>query len=206
MNLEEVKAFLEQNKSDSAVQEFVRGLNPVTLETVKNFAQVNDEAKNWLQSQKDSHFSTSLETWKKNNLDEVVMSKVKELYPEESEEQKRIRMLEQKLLETEQKGQREALKNKAISVLGEKKLPASLVDFFIGEDEDKTLANIALLEENYTPHIEALVNQQVEERFKGTGRQHIPGTEGKVSVGSSFAQQLNQQSAPATGVKSPWDN
>ncbi len=203
MNLEEIRAFLEQNKGDQTIQEFVRGLNPVTIDRVKDFATVNDEGRTWLQSQKDSFFSSSLETWRKNNLDEVVMTKVKELYPEESEDQKRIRLLEQKLAEAEQKEQRELLKNKAISIASEKKLPANLVDFFLGEDEEKTLANITLLEENYTPIIEARVNEQVEERFKGSGRTFTKGSDGEASVGSNFAKQFNEQKTAAP--KSPWD-
>nr|WP_285846070.1 DUF4355 domain-containing protein [Metabacillus idriensis] len=159
-----------------------------------------------MQSQKDSFFTSSLDTWKKNNLDDAVMTKVKELYPEESEDQKRIRLLEQKLAEAEQKEQRELLKNKAISIASEKKLPANLVDFFLGDDEEKTLANIAMLEQNYQPFIDEQVKEQVEKRFKESGRTFIPGSDGKPSVGSSFAKQINEQNPTPTDVKSPWDN
>ncbi|AOH54479.1 hypothetical protein ABE28_008950 [Peribacillus muralis] len=189
MNLEDIRSYLVQNKDNQDVREFVNGLNPVTIDRVKDFATVNDDGRNWLQSQKDSFFSSSLDTWKKNNLDEVVMGKVKELYPEETEEQKRIRLLEQKLEEAEKKEQRETLRNKALSLATEKELPTSLVDFFLGEDEEKTIANLAKLEDTFNPYIES----KVEQRFKDTGRKFQKGSNGDNSIATDIAKQRNEQ-------------
>ncbi|MBH0171031.1 DUF4355 domain-containing protein [Fictibacillus sp. 18YEL24] len=197
--LEEVRAFLEQNQGDQAVQEFVRGLNPVTVDRIKDLANSDNDTKAWLQAQKDSFFSTSLETWKKNNLDDLVMGKVKELYPDETEEQKRIKILEQKLEAAEKEKSLESLRNKAISLATEKGLPASLVDFFLGEDEEKTTENLAKLEETFNPYIESKVN----ERFKETGRNFTKGSDGKDTVGSSYAKSLNDQQK--TQEKTLWD-
>ncbi|MGE7880141.1 DUF4355 domain-containing protein [Peribacillus muralis] len=200
MNLEGITSYLEQNKDNQDVREFVNGLNPVTIDRVKDFATVNDDGRNWLQSQKDSFFSSSLDTWKKNNLDDVVMSKVKELYPEETEEQKRIRLLEQKLEEAEKKEKRETLRNKALSLATEKELPASLVDYFLGEDEEKTIANLAKLEETFNPYIES----KVEQRFKDTGRKFQKGSGGDISIGETLAKELNQKPNVETKLSNPW--
>lgn len=193
MELAAIKAFLEENGSNPEVQQFVEGLNPITPEKVKNFAGANPEIQGWLQSQKDSHFDKSIETWKKNNLDELVMGKVKELYPEETEEQKRIRMLEQKLAEAEGKEQREALRNKALTIATEKKLPTNLLDHFLGEDEETTLANLAKLEETLNPWVESQVNAEVENRFKDSGRKFQQGSGGETSTAATIAQKLNEQ-------------
>lgn len=196
MNLEEIKAFLSENQDSSDVKEFVKGLNPITIDRVKEFATVNEEGNRWLKQQQDSHWDKSIETWKKNNLDEIVMGKVKELYPEETEEQKRIRMLEQKLAEAEGKEQREALRNKALTIATEKKLPTNLLDHFLGDDEETTLANLAKLEETLNPWVESQVNAEVEQRFKDSGRKFQQGTGGETSTAASIALKHNEQKQP----------
>lgn len=193
MNLEEIKAYLSENQESSDVKEFVKGLNPVTIDRVKEFATVNEEGNKWLKQQQDSHWDKSIETWKKNNLDEIVMGKVKELYPEETEEQKRIRMLEQKLAEAEGKEQREALRNKALTIATEKKLPTNLLDHFLGDDEEATLANLAKLEETLNPWVESQVNAEVEQRFKDSGRKFQQGANSETSTAATIAQKHNEQ-------------
>ena len=204
MNLEDVKAFLSENGSNAEVKAFVEGLNPITTDKVKNFVNTDTEAKNWLQSQKDSHFDKSIETWKKNNLEPLVMDKVKEMYPEETEDQKRIRLLEQQLAEANNKEQRELLKNKAIEMATGKNLPANLVDYFLGKDEDETTANLAKLEETFNPFIETRVNAEVEKRFSDSSYKFNQGSDGKTSIGESIAKEFNKQPVQEAKVANPW--
>lgn len=203
MNLEEIKAYLSENQDSSDVKEFVKGLNPVTVDRVKEFATVNEEGTRWLKQQQDSHWDKSIETWKKNNLDEIVMGKVKELYPEETEEQKRIRMLEQKLEEAEGKEKRELLRNKALTVATEKNLPTNLLDHFLGADEEATLSNLSKLEETLNPWVKSQVDAEVDKRFKDTGRKFQQGSSGETSTAASIAAQHNKQQQSTQ--KSAWD-
>jgi len=57
------------------------------------------------------------------------------------------------------------LKNKALTIATEKKLPVQLIDFLIGQDEESTLQNLATFEEVWTQNLQALV----EEKLKTSG-------------------------------------
>ncbi|MED3441964.1 DUF4355 domain-containing protein [Bacillus subtilis] len=163
--LEEVKKFLEENKENEEVKAFVGELSAVSADKVEGFLET-DEGKRLIQPRLDSHFTKSLDTWKANNLDALVDAKVKELYPEETEEQKRIRKLEKELEDQKTAAQREKLLNKAVSYASEKQLPADVVEFFIGEDEESTMKNLGTFEEKYN----AALQKAIESKFQENGR------------------------------------
>ncbi|MFW2110372.1 DUF4355 domain-containing protein [Bacillus spizizenii] len=163
--LEEVKKFLEENKENEEVKAFVGELSAVSADKVEGFLET-DEGKRLIQPRLDSHFTKGLETWKANNLDALVDAKVKELYPEETEEQKRIRKLEKELEDQKTAAQREKLLNKAVSYASEKQLPADVVEFFIGEDEESTIKNLGAFEEKYN----AALQKAIESKFQENGR------------------------------------
>ncbi|MEI5909460.1 DUF4355 domain-containing protein, partial [Bacillus spongiae] len=58
---------------------------------------------------------------------------------------------------------REELRNEAIKVANEKKLPLDLVDFMLGENQETTNTNLETLEKVFSSHTQ----QIVEERLKG---------------------------------------
>lgn len=163
--LDEVKKFLEENKENEEVKAFVGELSAVSADKVEGFLET-DEGKRLIQPRLDSHFTKSLDTWKANNLDALVDAKVKELYPEETEEQKRIRKLEKELEDQKTAAQREKLLNKAVSYASEKQLPADVVEFFIGEDEESTMKNLGAFEEKYN----AALQKAIESKFQENGR------------------------------------
>ncbi|MEC1621094.1 DUF4355 domain-containing protein [Bacillus mojavensis] len=163
--LEEVKKFLEENKENEEVKALVGELSAVSADKVEGFLET-DEGKRLIQPRLDSHFTKGLETWKANNLDALVDAKVKELYPEETEEQKRIRKLEKELEDQKTAAQREKLLNKAVSYASEKQLPADVVEFFIGEDEEATMKNLGAFEEKYN----AALQKAIESKFQENGR------------------------------------
>ncbi|MCY8199801.1 DUF4355 domain-containing protein [Bacillus subtilis] len=163
--LDEVKKFLEENKENEEVKAFVGELSAVSVDKVEGFLET-DEGKRLIQPRLDSHFTKGLETWKANNLEALVDAKVKELYPEETEEQKRIRKLEKELEDQRTAAQREKLLNKAVSYASEKQLPADVVEFFIGEDEESTMKNLGAFEEKYN----AALQKAIESKFQENGR------------------------------------
>ncbi|MEC0709631.1 DUF4355 domain-containing protein [Bacillus haynesii] len=188
MNLEEVKQFLNANKENEDVKAYLEELSAVSADKVKGFLET-DEGQKFIRPKLDQHFTKSLETWKANNLDELVNAKVKELYPEETEEQKRIRKLEQELEKQQREAKREKLMNTAISYASEKGLPTDLVAYFLGDDEETTKSNLGTLEEKFS----AFVNKAVEDKFKENGRDVEPGSGGSGSgenldIGSLAAQ------------------
>ncbi|MFB0637435.1 DUF4355 domain-containing protein [Bacillus rugosus] len=163
--LDEVKKFLEENKENEEVKAFVGELSAVSADKVEGFLET-DEGKRLIQPRLDSHFTKGLDTWKANNLDALVDAKVKELYPEETEEQKRIRKLEKELEDQKTAAQREKLLNKAVSYATEKQLPADVVEFFIGDDEESTMKNLGAFEEKYN----AALQKAIESKFQENGR------------------------------------
>ncbi|PAE75001.1 MULTISPECIES: DUF4355 domain-containing protein [Bacillus amyloliquefaciens group] len=163
--LDEVKKFLEENKENEEVKAFVGELSAVSADKVEGFLET-DEGKRLIQPRLDSHFTKGLETWKANNLDALVDAKVKELYPEETEEQKRIRKLEKELEDQKTAAQREKLLNKAVSYASERQLPADVVEFFIGDDEESTMKNLGAFEEKYN----AALRKAIESKFQENGR------------------------------------
>ncbi|MCZ4246327.1 DUF4355 domain-containing protein [Bacillus amyloliquefaciens] len=163
--LEDVKKFLEENKENEEVQSYLNELSAVSADKVNGFLDT-EEGKRLIQPRLDSHFTKGLDTWKANNLDALVDAKVKELYPEETEEQKRIRKLEKELEDQKTAAQREKLLNKAVSYASEKQLPADVVEFFIGEDEESTMKNLGAFEEKYN----AALQKAIESKFQENGR------------------------------------
>ncbi|KAF6538659.1 DUF4355 domain-containing protein [Bacillus sp. EKM208B] len=163
--LEDVKKFLEENKENEDVKAYLNELSAVSADKVNGFLDT-EEGKRLIQPRLDSHFTKGLDTWKANNLDALVDAKVKELYPEETEEQKRIRKLEKELEDQKTAAQREKLLNKAVSYASEKQLPADVVEFFIGEDEESTMKNLGAFEEKYN----AALQKAIESKFQENGR------------------------------------
>ncbi|KAF1678603.1 DUF4355 domain-containing protein [Bacillus sp. SKDU12] len=163
--LEDVKKFLEENKENEEVQSYLNELSAVSADKVNGFLDT-EEGKRLIQPRLDSHFTKGLDTWKANNLGALIDAKVKELYPEETEEQKRIRKLEKELKDQKTAAQREKLLNKAVSYASEKQLPADVVEFFIGEDEESTMKNLGAFEEKYN----AALQKAIESKFQENGR------------------------------------
>lgn len=171
MNLQEVMQFLNDNAEQEDVKSYLQGLSKVTPDGVKSFLET-DEGKKLLQPQLDSYFSKGLDTWKKNNLDKLIDDEVSKRNPQETPEQKQLRELQEKINKMEQEKTREALKNVALTKLSEKKLPTSLVDLLIGQDQETTLANLTKYEETFTSNLQALVD----EKLKAGGTNPKDGT------------------------------
>ncbi|WP_102335741.1 DUF4355 domain-containing protein [Salimicrobium jeotgali] len=197
MTLEEVKQFLEQHKEDEQVKAYLGELKQPTKEDVEGFLDT-EEGKQLLQPRLDNYFTKGLNTWKENNLNKIIEDEVAKRNPKETPEQKRIRELEEQIEQGKQEAQREKLMNKAVSQASEKGLPTDIVSFFIGEDEDSTLNNLATFEEKYN----AAVQSKVDEQFKQQGRNVDGGNTDPDSEGAKFAQQLNNQKQ--TNAPDPW--
>ena len=164
MTLDEVEKYINENKTTDEVKSYLQGL--LSVEGVQKFLNENEDGKRWLDSERDKHLSKGLDTWKSNNLQKEIDKRIKELYPDETEEKKQIRELNDKIEKMEQEKQREVLKNKALTLATEKKLPINkIIDLVIANDEETTISNIGRFEEIFG----ASVQTAVEERLKGNG-------------------------------------
>ncbi|MEC1780069.1 DUF4355 domain-containing protein [Schinkia azotoformans] len=165
MNLEEIKKFFEEKKEDSAVKEYLEGLQKPTLEGIQKAVSDNADLKKWFDSQKDQHFDKGLKTWMEKTFPTKLEEEIAKRYPDETPEQKRIKELELKFQEAEQRERLAQIKAKALSVASEKAIPTSIIDFFIdGENEDNTLKNL----DSFKESMESYVKSEVEQRLKGS--------------------------------------
>ena len=153
---EEIKAEVEESKAALINKE------NLTLEELKNIINENEGFKAWLSSEKDRHFSTSLNTWKENNLSKEVDKEISKRYPEETAEQKKLRDLELKLQAMEQESKMKELKANTMRVINDKQLDSEILDFVLSDNEETTIANI----DKFEGLIERLANKRLEEKYK----------------------------------------
>lgn len=173
MTLEEIKKFLEENKDTEEVKGYLAGLTKPTPEGVKAFLDTA-EGKKLLQPRLDQHFTKGLETWKNNNLSTLLDDEIKKKFPGETEEQKRLRKLEEELAQERQARVKSELVNKATTLATQKGLPVEIIGYFVGQDEDTTVNNLTALESIWQQALE----KAVEAKFKDSGRSPNPGSPG----------------------------
>lgn len=190
--LEEIKKLLaEEGKKEEEILSDLRG-KFLTPEGVGQYLDTEDGRK-LLQPRLDKHFSKGLETWKQNNfekeLQERVDRKIKELYPDQSPEGKKLRELEQKIEEAERRRLLSELKSVVTTEATAKGLPVELAHFAIADTEEKTKENLAKIDAAF----KAAVQAAVKEKFKESGRDVEPGEKepsdlGKMSMAEYVAK------------------
>ncbi|CDQ22578.1 DUF4355 domain-containing protein [Halobacillus karajensis] len=189
MDLEQVKQFLNENKEDEQVKAYLNELSAPTREQVEGFLDT-EEGKKVLQPRLDQNFTKGLNSWKENNLSKLVDERVKELYPEETEEQRRIKALEQELENQRKESQREKLMNKAVSHASENGLPTEIVSYFLGEDEDSTMKNLETLKETFDTNVQ----KAVEQKFEKGGREIPQGDDNPKQVTTNLSELAKEAS------------
>ncbi|MFL0194826.1 DUF4355 domain-containing protein [Clostridium sp. WILCCON 0269] len=172
MDLNEVKQFIETNKEQAEVKEYLQGLNKISVEGIEKFVAEDESAKKWLDSTKDKHFNKALETWKSNNLENLIDDEVKKRFPAKDEKEIQVEKLRNEIEKMKQEKLHETLISKAVKLASEKNLPVDLVDFFIADNEENTAKNISVFEENFN----SSVQKAVETRLKGEGYTHPNST------------------------------
>ena len=172
INMEELAAFVDVKEGqEEAFIDYLRG-KMLTPEGVRKYLEKaitldpTTEERRTVQPILDRYHNKGLESWKKNNLDSLIDEEVAKRHPAETEDQKRIRKLEEKLKEAEEKERQSRLKAYASNLATQKGLPVDLVGFFVGQDETVTEQNIETLEAVLNEKIES----QVKARFRDTGR------------------------------------
>ncbi|KOP82000.1 alanyl-tRNA synthetase [Bacillus sp. FJAT-21945] len=173
MKLEDIKKFLSDNKEQDDVKVYLGELSKPTVEGVKGFLDT-EEGKKLIQPKLDTHFTKGLETWKTNNLQKLVDDEVAKRNPAETPEQKELKKLREEIENERKARNRETLVNKALKVAKDKSLPDGIIDFFIADDEETTLANLSKLEEDYSKAVQLAV----ETKFKESGRNIDQGSGG----------------------------
>ncbi len=189
MNIEEIKQFLAENKDNEEVKAFVGELSAVSADKVKGFLET-EEGKRLIQPRLDSYFTKGLDTWKSNNLESLIEEELQKRNPSKTPEQIELEKLRSEIERERAARNREALVNKALNVADEKQLPKGVIDYFIGEDEETTLANLSKFEETFN----AAVQNAVDIKFKESGTNFEKGdpspASGSVDIGA-LAKSVN---------------
>jgi hypothetical protein len=164
MDLQSVKEFLEQQKESAEVKEYLQGFKTLTLDETKNLVTTNEELKKWFDSEKHSHFDKGLQTWMEKTFPTKLDQEIKKRFPEKDPKDIELENIKAQLKQMADEKLYESLKNKALTVATEKKIPTSVIDLLLGKDEESTLTNIGKFEEAINPYIQS----QIEERLKSS--------------------------------------
>lgn len=162
ITLEVVQEFFETHKEDADVKEFANSF--INYDGVENYLN-SDDGKKLLQPRLDRHFTKGLDTWKQNNLQTIIDEKINELHPAETEAEKQLRTMQERLNVMETEKNRASIKSTAMLELGEKGLPTSMADFMVSDSLETTRDRINMFEAEY----KLAVKGEVEKRLKGTG-------------------------------------
>lgn len=160
MDFNEIIEQLKTFENSEEYENYVNGL--VNNDRVSKYL-ATDDGKKYIQPQLDSYFSKGLETWKTNNLDNLVNAKVKELYPDADPKDTEIAAMKAELEKIKAESQRKDLTNQALKIANEKGLPVDLVSFFVGSDEKTTKANMGKLETVF----KAALSEEIKNKLKG---------------------------------------
>ncbi len=166
ITLDVVQNFLETHKESDDVKALTQSF--VNTETVESFLGT-DEGKKVLQPKLDKNFTKGLETWKQNNLQKMIDAEINKKFPSETEEQKQLRALQEKLEKIEKEKEYANLKSEALQELNAKGLPTSLVDLLIADNVEATRDRINTFEKEFTTALKNGVDSEVEKRMKGIG-------------------------------------
>lgn len=185
--LKEVIEFLKKNNAPAELILQLESLKTVSIDSVKEFLEKDEAGKKYLQSLNDAAVTKGLATFKEKTMPGLIEEEIKKKFPDETEEQKKLRILEddQKKLKDEIK--RKDLLNKATTLAVEKRLPLKLVERFLGDDEEGTIKNMELFEAEYNAGVTAAVDA----KFKENGRE--PGGPGSVNPGPDYSKMSDDE-------------
>ena len=174
MNIDEVKEFFKANAKDEKVATFIASLAPaVTVEAVKPFLDT-DDGRRLLQPLLDKRVTEALKTYKEGHFeDEVkaaVATEILRLNPKETEEQKRLREVEGKLIQAEAKAKRAELHRQGMEILTKEGIPSWWIDQFTGNTIEELKVFADQVKNSYTEREVKVRNELLAGGFKpGSG-------------------------------------
>lgn len=182
MTTEELQQFLAENKDDDNVRKVLQQYVPKDI----NALMEDEDFAKKLNSYLDSEKSKAVASFEANTLPKKVQERVeKELENRNKKEpwqielekmQTQLEETNQKLAEKERAERREQMRNKALQIATEKKLPTKLVDFVVSDDEETTTKNLEMLESTLTEY-----GKNIKQNIYQNNNPEVPAkeTEGK---------------------------
>jgi len=158
-----------ENNQDAKKDEQQTEQANLNADTVKAWLESSDDGKKFIQSYSDAKVTKALKTYEAETLPKLVDKRIKELYPEETDEQKKLRELQSELGKIKEEARYEKLHSLALTEATKRGLPTNLVPFFVGTDEESTSELVNIFEKEFF----GAVGGKVQEQFK-TGGRRVP--------------------------------
>lgn len=166
-NFNEISEYFEANKDSDDVANYIKGF--LTPDRVSAFLE-SDDGKKIIQPKLDSFATKAIQThdekFKLNELPKLVEAKYKELHPEADPKDNEIAALKAQFENMQKTAAREKLTNFALKTAQEKKLPSSLIRYFIGEDEETTIKNLEILEDEFKTSVNSVAEDRMKDGYK----------------------------------------
>ncbi|MEG1256617.1 DUF4355 domain-containing protein [Clostridium sp.] len=156
------------SQSDFAKSLVTSGL---TLDAFKG-KLTEPEFKSFVDSVKDTHFNTALDTWKTNNLQKLIDAELIKKNPSLTPEQLKIEELTKQFEEEKIQRQLSEQKSRLKDEMREQNVDPRIIDLLINKDADVTKANLQL----YVEANKNYIQKEVENRLKD-GQYTPPGSE-----------------------------
>lgn len=170
--LELIKSFgdndniLEALKDNEEIKGLAKSLDDISIEDFKTILASNKEIRGYYTSEKDSAISKAInkhdEKFMAEKLPALVEAEIKKRSNEGlTEDQIKLKELQDKLAKMEQEKLRSDMSNKYIKVLKEKGLNTDLIDFVLGADEEATNNNIEKMATIFNSNVETKVKEKL---------------------------------------------
>lgn len=157
--LEMITQNIETEEVKSALSKHFDPLASVTKDNAGELIEKHDA----LKSYRDSAITKAIETWKANNLSKNIEEEIAKRFPAETEADKSLREMKERLAKLEGERNKMATINTVTKKLSEKKLPTDFADFLVGESEEETNTRLSLFESMLSSFREAAVKEVVGE-------------------------------------------
>lgn len=135
----------------------------LTLDAFKEKITKDKDFKSYMDSENDKYSAKAMETWKSNNLKNLLDDEIKKRFPKTDPKDLELEKLKNEIEQMKAEKLKEQLTNKALKIANEKKLPTEIVDFMLGKDEETTIQNLAKLETVFNARLQELVKEKVKD-------------------------------------------
>lgn len=168
--------FLEFAKSEEGKEILTKtNYSLMCKENVNNFLTTNEEGKSLLFSLQDKEYERRHKKFEEEKLPELLEKMYQEKHPDMTEEQKKIREMQQKI-ETFEKKELKLKNLKELSTLNKDfNLPQEIFEMLVGEDLEKSKSNIVEIGNRYKSEYEARLNKAIDEKLSNG---YKPGADG----------------------------
>jgi hypothetical protein len=161
MTLDDVKKFVEDNKDDAALKEFIGTIATVDDKAIIEKYKVSAEYKDDVKREGDRRATGAVEKFMKDTMPKHLEDEIKKRYPEETALEREVRELKAENAATKAERKREELRNKAVKMLNDKKIGIEFMDFIQAADEDELKNRVEQFHELFSKSIVSAVDEKL---------------------------------------------